>query len=108
MTPLWVKLIGQPTRYFVADVESVRDHIPKGASVHAILLPLGSLTSSAEGRTPNIAITLRNRNGLLSTMFAMPPIGDRILIETPDGVVFEGIVKTVELTMSEAMLQAQA
>lgn len=103
---VWIRIAGTPPRNFI-DREDARALIAPGESVLARLESTGSLSSDSRGETPNMTITLRNDDGALSRLFALPPVGEAIELRNADGVLFTGLVNSVAIA-DKCTIEAQA
>lgn len=108
MTPVWLVLHSEPRRVFAFNLADVREHVDSGDSTLCLLEPIGPLRSDSEGQTANIDFVLRNTNGVLSRMFALPPIRCQADLMSAVGLLFTGTVKAVELAGETCTLKVQA
>lgn len=90
----WLRIAGTPARQFYGDASAL-PHLAAGEARHALLEGVGTLRASVEGETPNLTVTLRNRNGECARLFAQPPINAAVQLLGPDGVLFEGVVARI-------------
>lgn len=93
---IFLRIDSEPPRNFYVNPLCL-PLLPAQEARHELLLTIGSLRSSAEGETPNLTATLRNTSGQCSQLFSAPPIGDKAEIHDEDGVLFSGVVRTVDI-----------
>lgn len=106
----WVTVYGQPTRQFYADDATLRAYGDASAAKHLLLEPLGPIAAELsvdEARSSSVDVSLRNRYGQVARLFATPPLGARVEVLTPAGVVFAG--RVVQVTLGDtATLQVES
>lgn len=84
----WVRIAGEPARQFYRDARAL-PWLAVGEARHAWLLSTSALRSAATGETPNLTVTLQNRDGQCSRLFAArPPIGASAQILGESGFLF--------------------
>ena len=94
---IWLRIAGRPARQFYATAEAV-PYLATEAR-HALLKEAGQIRSGVDGETPNITVTLANEYGECVDLFRIPPLGAAAeLIHHSDGVLFAGIVQSVDLS----------
>lgn len=93
---IWLRIAGRPARQFYAD-DTALPYLADEAR-HCLLDSAGSIRSGVEGETPNISVTLRNAYGECVDLFRIPPLGAAAeVIHHADGVLFAGIVQSVDM-----------
>lgn len=102
----WLRIAGTPPRQFHRDALAL-PHLVAGEARHQLLESVGTLLAGVNGETPNLTVTLRNRNGECARLFARPPIHAAAQVLGPDGVLFEGLVARIALG-TECQIEVQA
>ncbi len=93
---IWLRIAGTPPRQFYANADAL-PHLAAGEARHELLESVGNLRAGVEGETPNMTVTLRNRNGECARLFALPPITAAAEIRDEAGVIFAGVVASIAL-----------
>jgi len=77
--------------------------------VNKCLLSVSSLISSSIGEGANLTVTLNNKDGMASFLFAaQPPIGGVLEVYRGPRLVFSGVVKRVRLSEQNCVLDVEA
>lgn len=93
---IFLRIESEPPRSFYVSPLAL-PLLPASEAREELLLTVGALRSSADGETPNLNITLRNTSAQCSKLFADPPIGAKAELRNEDGVLFAGVVSSVDL-----------
>ena len=93
---IFLRIDSEPPRSFYVNPMAI-PLLPAQEARHELLLFVGALRSSAEGETPNLAVTLRNTSAQCSQLFADPPIGVKAELRNEDETLFTGVVRTVDI-----------
>jgi hypothetical protein len=105
---VWLRIAGEPARQFYRDARAL-PWLTVGEARHAWLLSTSVLRSAAAGETPNLTVTLQNRDGQCSRLFAArPPIGASAHLLSESGVVFVGTLTRIDLNSAQCTLEVAA
>lgn len=104
---IWLRIVGRPARNLYRDARTL-PHLPIGEARHELLGGLGTLRAGVEGEAPNVTVTLRNDNGQCSRLFAVPPLAASAELRDESGVLFAGVVRSVDLASDAFRLAIEA
>ncbi|MCR6700847.1 MAG: hypothetical protein NVV68_06745 [Dokdonella sp.] len=104
---VWLRIAGAPVRQFYGSPDAL-PHLDGSAARHALLLGVGEISSSLSDELPKVTVTLDNRSGQCTRLFAVPPLGAPAELLSPDGTEFAGAIQSVRLTETECQLGLEA
>lgn len=105
---LWVAIKSSPVVQLSAD-SSVIEFTDQKSPVSKCLLSVSSLISSSIGEGANLTVTLNNKDGMASFLFAAHhPIGEALEVYRGPRLVFSGVVKRVRLSEQNCVLDVEA
>lgn len=104
---VWFRIDGLPKRQFHSDARALAFLDPKVAR-HELLLDAGTLRASTGTENANVTLTLSNKAGQCSTLFAVPPLGAQATLFDDAVAQFSGTVTQIDLTATDCKITVQA
>lgn len=93
---IWVRIHSTPVRQLYQDARALPFLDPKQAR-HALLVDVGTLKAGTGTENATMTLTLQNRNGECSRLFASPPLGAQVDVYQDGALQFTGTFDSISL-----------